>query len=98
LEADLTLEVGPSVFFSSPGLADILPDVLVVVAPVPVLYLERRLEVAFASSPAAPATDLRPAVSLEVAATPALAPPVDNLEVLVGVFLLFSAFFAFSSS
>lgn len=98
LEAEdpLILEVVASVFFSSPGLADILPLVLAVAPPVPVACLARRLVVVLASSPAAPATDLLPAVNLEVAvvAVFAAAPP---LEVLVGVPLFAVAPFSFSS-
>ena len=93
----LALEVVPSGFFSSPGLADILPDALEAAAP-EVGCLVRRLAVCFASSPV-PATDLLPAVSLEVAAAPALTAVAAPLkEVLVGVFLLASAALAFSSS
>ena len=96
-EVPLTLEVGPSGFRSSPGLADILPDALEAAAPA-VGCLARRLAVCFASSPV-PATDLLPPVSLEVAAAPALTAVAAPLkEVLVGVFLLASAAFAFSSS
>ena len=95
-EAPLALEVVASVFFSSPGLADILPEALDAAAPA-VGCRVRRLAVCFASSPA-PATDLLPAVSLEVAAAPALPAVAPALcEVLVGVLLFASATLAFSS-
>ena len=93
----LTLEVwAPSVFFSSPGLVDSLPLVLVAAAP-PVGYLASLVAVAFASS-GVPATDLLPAVNLDVAAVAVLTAPAALLrEPLVGVVLLAFAPFSFSS-
>lgn len=96
-EAPLTRDPVASVFFSSPGLADILPEALAV-APPAVGCLVSLLAVCFASS-APPATDLLPPANLEVAAAPAFTAVAAPLkDALVGVVLLASAVLAFSSS